>query len=115
MIAVDVDGHPLRPRRGPIQAVADLASEGGVETVVAGDFNTPRRARSFDPLRLTHRNGFAAAGRGWAASWPAPLPVLDIDHVWLPRSIEPSRILCAGLRPAAGSDHRPLVVDLVVP
>ena len=91
-------------------ALAELLRGRWSSAVVLGDFNTPRRAASFAPLRRTHRSAFDAAGRGWAPTWPDPVPLLDLDHAWLPAAVEPS---CATRVSWAGTDHRPVVVELV--
>lgn len=84
--------------------------------VVAGDFNATRHHPSFRRLLWF---GLADAherrGRGWAATWPRdrwPLPpLMRLDHVLVSPDI--------GVRSVReghgqGSDHRPIVADLVL-
>jgi vancomycin resistance protein VanJ len=77
--------------------------------ILAGDFNT----MAADPL---HReiardwvDGFAAAGEGRGASWPAALPAFRIDYVWVQGKLAPSK---AAFLPRGGSDHRGLTVEV---
>ena len=84
--------------------------------VVAGDFNATRHHPSFRRL-LSH--GLADAherrGRGWAATWPRdrwPLPpLMRLDHVLVTRGVA-VRSVREGV--GRGSDHRPVVADLVL-
>jgi endonuclease/exonuclease/phosphatase (EEP) superfamily protein YafD len=56
----------------------------------------------------------AAAGRGWQATWPTFLPPLGIriDHALVSGGIRVNSFQRGRLQ---GSDHRPIVVDLLLP
>jgi endonuclease/exonuclease/phosphatase (EEP) superfamily protein YafD len=85
--------------------------------IMAGDFNATRWHRR---LALLLANGLddahERAGRGWAATWPrnrAPLPPLMLlDHVLVSSSIG---VQAVREGEGAGSDHRPVLADLLVP
>jgi endonuclease/exonuclease/phosphatase family metal-dependent hydrolase len=85
--------------------------------VVSGDFNATRYHPSFRSL-LSDRLGDAHErhGRGWAMTWPGdqwPLPpLMRIDHVLVSPDIG-VRSVREGL--GQGSDHRPIIADLVLP
>jgi endonuclease/exonuclease/phosphatase (EEP) superfamily protein YafD len=92
----------IRRERGPV--------------VVAGDFNATRYHSSFRRL-LSDRlaDAHERRGRGWAATWPRdrwPLPpLLRLDHVLVSpdigvRSVREGR--------GQGSDHRPIIAELVL-
>jgi endonuclease/exonuclease/phosphatase (EEP) superfamily protein YafD len=84
--------------------------------VVAGDFNATRHHPSF---RRLLRHGLADAherrGRGWATTWPrhrSPLPpLMRLDHVLVTPEVV-VRSVREGV--GQGSDHRPIVADLVL-
>jgi endonuclease/exonuclease/phosphatase family metal-dependent hydrolase len=85
--------------------------------LVSGDFNATRYHPSFrrllsDRLGETHER----IGRGWAMTWPRdqwPLPpLMRIDHVLVSPDIG-VRSVKEGI--GQGSDHRPIVADLVLP
>jgi endonuclease/exonuclease/phosphatase family metal-dependent hydrolase len=112
VLLVDVKRLALTPRNDVFAklaaALADLRER---SLVVLGDFNTPRDSAFFDPWRDRFAHAFEAAGEGHDATWPLPLPVLAIDHVWCAPDVRALR--CE--QPWTGaSDHRPVVVDLYV-
>jgi endonuclease/exonuclease/phosphatase family metal-dependent hydrolase len=67
-----------------------------VPTVIAGDLNMPGLLASRAP-------GYTMAVRG--RTWPAELPVTQLDHILAGRGIEP---VAGGVLPPAGSDHLPV-------
>jgi endonuclease/exonuclease/phosphatase (EEP) superfamily protein YafD len=80
--------------------------------LVVGDFNTPRDSAAFDAWCGPLAHAFETAGRGCDATWPVPIPVLSIDHVWAGggltvRTCEP--------RWTRLSDHRPVEFTFDVP
>ncbi|GHH69655.1 hypothetical protein GCM10017673_20440 [Streptosporangium violaceochromogenes] len=79
--------------------------------VVAGDLNTAATDREMGPLTETLTSVADQAGTGLQFTWPAPLPVVRLDHV-LVRGFAAvaSRVL-----PASVSDHRAILADLRVP
>lgn len=111
VMAVDVVSSPFRSR-GPILAalLAKLEShDSDVPLILAGDFNTPRDSVHFDRLRDSLSHAYERAGRGWPYTWPTPLPIYAIDHVWTSRGV---RVCRYELVTSAASDHRMQVVDL---
>jgi endonuclease/exonuclease/phosphatase (EEP) superfamily protein YafD len=74
--------------------------------IIGGDFNsTPW---SFALARQDKRLGLERRSRG-LTSWPTPLPVLPIDHLYAGPGW---RTLTVRRGPALGSDHYPLIVTL---
>jgi endonuclease/exonuclease/phosphatase (EEP) superfamily protein YafD len=84
--------------------------------IVAGDLNATRWHRGLGKL-LTDGldDAHERRGRGWAATWPRdrwPLPpVMRLDHVLVSPEIG---VLAVREGVGTGSDHRPIVADLVV-
>ena len=79
--------------------------------ILGGDFNTPPRGRVYATISAGLIDAFSMAGWGWGHSYSDRRPLLRIDYV-----------MCRGLIPvgcwvgsARGSDHRPIIADLVVP
>jgi endonuclease/exonuclease/phosphatase family metal-dependent hydrolase len=111
---------PARSLRSVRTWAADLAAlpapDPGVLRVLAGDFNA---TLDHAALRAALRAGWADAaqrvGRGLAWTWRplrAPWPRLAIDHVLIDPRIAAAAVDLVHL---PGSDHRALVVDLVLP
>jgi hypothetical protein len=112
VLLVDFDASPRFDRHGLIQAVfRAAASSSDVPTIVMGDFNTPIDSRWFDRVRTRYVHVFEAAGAGLFLTWPAALPLVGIDHIWVSRSIEPH---CATLESYEISDHRAVFADLAL-
>jgi endonuclease/exonuclease/phosphatase family metal-dependent hydrolase len=65
-------------------------------TVIAGDLNMPRQLARLAP-------GFAPAVRG--RTWPAELPLMQLDHVLAGRGVRRGH---GTVLPPAGSDHLPV-------
>jgi endonuclease/exonuclease/phosphatase (EEP) superfamily protein YafD len=82
--------------------------------IVMGDLNATPWSQPF--RRLVARSGLcdSRAGFGIAASYPADSTVLriPIDHVLITCSIG---VADRRVERDIGSDHRPVIVDLVVP
>ncbi|MCV6639258.1 endonuclease/exonuclease/phosphatase family protein [Candidatus Albibeggiatoa sp. nov. NOAA] len=78
--------------------------------VIAGDFNSIRRAQGFDNYP-TMGDGYWLAGEktiGWRGTWKSYLPLFDIDHVWVSQIYKP--IYTTFLFDSA-SDHRGQLVE----
>lgn len=107
---------PLTPRlarernREFVQIARD-ARGASAAWVAIGDFNSSPFSPQFAMLLEQGELRRAAAGRGWLPTWPAPLLAMgiQIDHALVSKSVR-VRSFHAGL--VAGSDHRPIVVDL---
>lgn len=114
--------HPLPPMSGAaiqqqqeqFDAIADQARAGATPVLLMGDFNATPWSRLF--LRLLRRSGLcdSRSGFGVQASFPAASLLLriPIDHLLASCSV--------GVRDRrvgrdVGSDHLPVIVDLVVP
>jgi endonuclease/exonuclease/phosphatase family metal-dependent hydrolase len=111
-----VDGDRVRWRAQLRWLDEELRRQSG-PLVISGDFNATRYHPSFRRL-LADRLGDAHErnGRGWAMTWPRdqwPLPpLMRIDHVLVSPDIG-VRSVKEGL--GQGSDHRPIIADLVLP
>ena len=115
--------HPKQPlwttsfayRNDQLDRVAEVAASQPHPLILAGDLNMSMWSPWFQ--RLCERTGLRSVRRGVGVmgSWPAALPRflrLPIDHFLVSGDVTVSR--CA-LGPPIGSDHLPLIVDLVLP
>ena len=93
-----------------VEALADVVTGGQGPTVVMGDFN----ATPFSLIlrRFEHRTGLSRLTA--LASWPSSvdLPQVAIDHIFVSPGIAATGVR---LGEAGGSDHYPVIADLVLP
>jgi len=106
----------LMARSAPIRAtqvdtLLHAAAQASGPVLLVGDFNTPPRGKLYERLRASYRDAFAEAGWGFGYTFRADVPVVRIDYVWHGPGVAVRD--CYVLR-HAGSDHRPLVADLVI-
>jgi endonuclease/exonuclease/phosphatase (EEP) superfamily protein YafD len=106
-----------RPRtwRRAHRAVSDLVGTNEGAALVLGDFNAMAWQA---PMRALGDRGWrhidfadAAGAAGTARSWPAPVPIVGIDHAFARGDV--STRACRVIH-APGSDHRGLLLDVVV-
>ncbi|MBX3273016.1 MAG: endonuclease/exonuclease/phosphatase family protein [Sandaracinaceae bacterium] len=108
-----VNGAYAARWRAQLTALAAYVRAIDAPLVVAGDLNATRfhahlRAVEHAGVRDAH----GALGRGLATTWPNGLfsaPPLALDHVLVSPHLVPTRVR-EGV--GAGSDHRPVIVDL---
>lgn len=115
--------HPEQPllptgsahRNDQLDRVAEIAAGLPHPLVLAGDLNMSMWSPDFQ--RLCERTGLRSVRRGIGVlgTWPTALPKflrLPIDHF-----LVSGDVLVSGCRlgPPIGSDHLPLIVDLVIP
>lgn len=113
----------LVPREQQIQAAALAGREwlGAPErrdpTILLGDFNAASRTVVYRTLSRALRDAHTLRPRGQAraAGFPAAMPMLRIDHIFVSSGIKVKSVR-AGISPAAriASDHLPLVMDFEI-
>lgn len=121
-----VNVHLVAPIGGPsrvrvwaeqLAGLAALDAPAGGHLVLAGDFNATGQHRPMARLLASGlRDAQRVAGGGLAPTWPATgrpgFPVLRLDHVLVGPGVGVAAVR-RGRGP--GSDHRPLIADLVLP
>ncbi|HEV8483493.1 MAG TPA: endonuclease/exonuclease/phosphatase family protein [Blastocatellia bacterium] len=109
-ILVDIDPNPFQSRRPAFAALTRVVDAHLQDNlIVMGDFNTPIESIYFDSFRRELIHSFEDSGSGLSATWPMPLPILTIDHLWVGRSIRLSKCRANW---SHFSDHRSLTVDV---
>jgi endonuclease/exonuclease/phosphatase (EEP) superfamily protein YafD len=113
VLLVDIDGDPLRSRAPAFEPLAKIIrahSQGNL--IVMGDFNTPLDSVLFESLRQYLTHTFESGGHGFAETWPIPLPILAIDHVWVSKNL---KVASCNLNWSRLSDHRSVVANIEPP
>ncbi|MEO6594686.1 MAG: endonuclease/exonuclease/phosphatase family protein [Planctomycetota bacterium] len=85
----------------------------GAPVIVAGDFNDLPGSPVHQALCATRIDAFAVVGTGTGASYPAATPTKRIDWVLLGNDGSITAI-AAKVVDSTASDHRPVVVDLLL-
>lgn len=111
LVMSDVASNVFSHRKPQIEAVKQAVNRLSGPVVIVGDLNTPVGSLFFDSMRSDYVNAFESNGYGLHTTWPMPLPVMAIDHMWGSEGIkfQQTQILWT-----TASDHRPIVADLVV-
>jgi len=112
VVLVDVKSNPFISRREAFNSLYEIISNSDDEPLLLmGDFNTPSDSVFYETIRHGFVNAFETAGNGLSATWPVPLPVLDLDQVWTNRKISVQSCTLGWLLQC---DHRPVVTDLSI-
>jgi endonuclease/exonuclease/phosphatase family metal-dependent hydrolase len=99
-----------RVRADQVHEMVRYLGEFGGPTIVAGDLNAPPDAAELQPLfQALHDAWPPSAGPG--LTYPAEHPVKRIDYVLVSRQFV---VRSASVPATLASDHRPVVVDLLI-
>jgi vancomycin resistance protein VanJ len=96
-------------RREQTDRLTALIGKANRPLVVGGDFNSPPGSYLDGQLSRLLPSAFMVGGAGFGWSFPANLPLLRIDHLYVSDEL---RVLNCRVLPVRASDHRPLVADL---
>lgn len=87
IMLVDIYAAPFLNKEVPLNIIADFSSSHPTD-IILGDFNTPFESVHFEKYK--HRfNSFHDYSDGATATWPVPLPVLEIDLIWISKKFRP--------------------------
>jgi endonuclease/exonuclease/phosphatase (EEP) superfamily protein YafD len=117
-----VGTHPLPPvspsaaaaRNEHLSALAKFVRREKAPVVVAGDLNVTSWSPFFRDLLRDGNVRDSREGRGVQPSWVSRIPLTDLplDHILIsPGIVVASRMV----GPHLGSDHRPVIADLLLP
>jgi endonuclease/exonuclease/phosphatase (EEP) superfamily protein YafD len=117
MTVVQAGGRPLAPGRTWRRDLKRLtaAPPEPARRIVVGDLNATPWSPAFRKVTATElRDAADVHGRGLRPTWPAwsPIPLVPLDHVLVSRGIGVSAVESAVI---AGTNHRALLVTLVLP
>jgi endonuclease/exonuclease/phosphatase family metal-dependent hydrolase len=100
-------------RRQEARAVLAIARDAGSSVLVGGDFNsTPDSQVQAEIRQGGLRDAWLECGRGDGFTYPADRPTKRIDYLYLTGS---ATCIRAEVLPTTASDHRPLLVTVVLP
>ncbi len=108
---VDIESSIFNVRKRPLVRLADSLNDVAGPVIVAGDFNTPTDSVHFARLSEDFSSAWNEIGNGYSATWPVPLPLMDLDQVWHNAGVA---VRSFNLGWSSASDHRPVIVEFVV-
>ena len=93
--------------------LAESLAEFGWPVLIGGDFNAEPEAAVVEKLRSAGWvDAWARCGAGPGDTYPASGPLKRIDYLFLPADVV---CVLAEVLPVEASDHRPLLVTVVIP
>lgn len=106
IMIVDVYANPLLNKEIPLGIIHDFSKKNQVDVLI-GDFNTPYESVFFKEYQ-SNFNSFHPYSIGMTSTWPLPMPVIEIDQIWLAKSYQPLKLqkFCDKL-----SDHKLLIAE----
>ena len=111
LVMSDIASTLFSHRKPQVDALTQAVNRISGPVMIVGDLNTPVESSLFETLRKSHVNAFESHGHGLHTTWPMPLPVMAIDHMWGNYGIE---FYQAQILWTAASDHRPLVAEFTL-
>jgi endonuclease/exonuclease/phosphatase family metal-dependent hydrolase len=110
VLLVDIDGDPFQSRSPAFERLARIIrAYAQANLIVMGDFNTPLGSVLFESFRQDLTHAFESRGIGYAETWPIPLPVLAIDHIWVSKKLN---VVSCDLHWSHLSDHRSVLASI---
>lgn len=106
ILLADIYAGPLLNKEIPLGIIRDFTKKHKVD-VLLGDFNTPYESVFFKDFKSDFKS-FHAYSSGMTATWPVPIPVMEIDQIWLDNALQPIELqkFCYGV-----SDHKLLIAE----
>ncbi len=104
--------HTAQVRMDQIRDLEKVASTAVGEAVMVGDFNTPPRGLCYGRIVSRYRDVFKREGSGLGYTYPAGHPLMRIDYIFADADVAARRCFVLDV---VGSDHRPLIADLIIP
>jgi hypothetical protein len=115
-LLIDGNSNPRQLRKFLLkdiqQIVIDKDKKGQTVDFIIGDFNAVSRSIGFDPY-YSMTGGYQLASKVamiWRGTWPAFLPIFDIDHIWV--SKKRFQILDVKTLAQKNIDHRGQLISI---
>jgi endonuclease/exonuclease/phosphatase family metal-dependent hydrolase len=110
VLLIDINGSPFVSRSRAFERLATMIrTYSQYNLIVMGDFNTPLGSVYFESFRPYLNDAFESGGTGFAETWPIPVPVLNIDHIWVAKKM---KVTSCNLNWSWLSDHRSVMAAI---
>ncbi|MGB0981891.1 MAG: endonuclease/exonuclease/phosphatase family protein [Winogradskyella sp.] len=87
IIIVDVYARPTHNRKDALHKIISYAELNNID-IIAGDFNTPYESVHFNTYEDNYQS-LRKFQNGFSATWPFGLPLLELDQIWIKKSLKP--------------------------
>lgn len=82
----DVYASPFSDKESPLTSILQATDRYNID-ILMGDFNTPYESIFFKDYKEKY-NSFHNCSIGLTSTWPVPIPVLEIDQIWISRALQ---------------------------
>jgi len=106
VVLADVSANPFQSRQYDLESVLNHSNNYKAD-IVLGDFNTPFESIHFEAYKKAY-SSFHSVSRGFTATWPLGLPLLELDQIWTGKTLQP---ILLNKYYHTSSDHALLVAD----
>ncbi len=106
ILIADVYSGPLLNKQVPLNIIKNESQSYNADMIV-GDFNTPYESVFFKDFKTDYYS-FHPYSIGMTSTWPVPIPVIEIDQIWIKKSFQPIKMekFCYEV-----SDHKLLIAE----
>ncbi|WP_158447920.1 endonuclease/exonuclease/phosphatase family protein [Aquimarina longa] len=87
ILIADVNAVPFTYRKSALHTIHEFSIKNNPSFIV-GDFNTPYESVHFRDYK-NNLNSFHSVSKGYTATWPYGIPLLEIDQIWSAKKIKP--------------------------
>jgi len=87
VVFADVSANPFQNRKSDLEAILAYSKNNNVD-IILGDFNTPFESTHFKNYKNDY-SSFHSVSKGFTATWPLGIPLLELDQIWINKSFEP--------------------------
>lgn len=104
-----------RYRSMEIDAILERSTKEHLPQLIVGDFNMPELSDDYAKIRMNYNDAYRLTGYGMGSTFPSTRiipPFLRLDYIFFSEGIIAQNAQVWS--ESAGSDHRPLVVDLLI-
>jgi len=106
VVIVDIFAKPWHNKKKAFTKIYEYLEKHNID-IILGDFNTPYESIYFNHFKTNYTSA-RNFQNGFSATWPYPMPLLEIDHIWISKQLN---ILSTKKEFYSDSDHALLITD----
>ncbi|MBU2929253.1 endonuclease/exonuclease/phosphatase family protein [Winogradskyella psychrotolerans] len=106
VVIVDIFAKPWHNKKKAFTKIYEYLEDHDID-IILGDFNTPYESIYFNHFKTNYASS-RNFQNGFTATWPYPVPLLEIDHIWINKQLP---ILSTEKKFYTESDHGILITE----